>query len=145
VAWVLSKSAKVDYVEDDGFTALKAALQTEADWMHTSNPLARDADQAAELTIRLIDMLLAAGADVNQRQSLDEIPLHTAAAWSSPRVVQHLLAHGADPFAWNSDFTPQQPADVAKGARRWEVAAILRAAMGQTPAGLPLPGAAAGP
>lgn len=97
--------------------------------MHTSNPYARNSDEAADLTIRLIDMLLAAGADVNQKMTLDETALHTAASWSSPKVVRHLLAVGANPLAQDSDYGFDFPLGYAVHAKRPEIAAILREAM----------------
>lgn len=137
VAWVLSKGARADYVEDDGFTALKAALQTEVDWMHISNPLACNADQAADLTIRLIDLLLAAGVDVNQPMTLDVTALHMAAMWSSPRVLRHLLAAGADPLAQDSDYGCEYPVDYARHAKRPDNVAVLREAMERAQASEP--------
>ncbi len=122
VAWVLSKGPEVDHIDGEGFTALKAALQMEID---CRLPPA----EAAALTIRLIDLLLDAGADVNQPMTLYETALHVAAFWSSPTVVRHLLARGADPFAVSHDYLPQTPADVAKAIKRWDVHAVLREAM----------------
>ena len=128
VAWVLSKGPRVDFI-DGGFTALKSALQTEKDWPHSSGRHGRTAEEAADVTIRLIDMLLAAGADINQRMGLDDTALHTAVLWSSPRVLRHLLACGADPFVWNSEYGPSRPIDDAKRAKRYDNWAILRDAM----------------
>lgn len=41
-------------------------------------------------------MLLAAGADVNARNHDGDTPLTNAACWGSRKVVELLLAHGAD-------------------------------------------------
>jgi Ankyrin repeats (many copies)/Ankyrin repeat len=129
VAWVLSKRPDVSYVDDEGFTALCSALQTEVDWKHTSNPLARNADEAADLTIRLIDLLLDVGVDVNQKMTLDVTALHLAASWSSVEVVCRLLAAGSDPLAQDSDYEFDYPLDYAFRAKRPENATILRQAM----------------
>lgn len=91
VIWVLSKGCDASYIKDDGNTPLKAVLQTEEDWPHSGNPVITTTEKAADLTIRLIDLLLAAGADINQRLSRDQTALHVAAVRSSPRLVRHLL------------------------------------------------------
>ena len=129
VAWVLSKRPKIDYVDSEGFTALMTCVQLEYD----SPPL--DPDDAMQRTIRIIDLLCDAGATINLGATLGETVLHAAARWSSPAVVRHLLAKGADPTVWDHEYVPRQPADYAKDMKRWEVHAILREAMGQTPAG----------
>lgn len=126
VAWVLGRKPDVTYIEADGFTALQSALQMEMDCKLPP-------DEAAAFTIRLIDMLLDAGADINQRMTLDVTLLHVAAEWSSPAVVAHLLARGADPHAVSHDYTPRTPAGQAAFRRRWDVHAILRAARENTP------------
>ncbi|MHA6263970.1 ankyrin repeat domain-containing protein [Arenibacterium sp. CAU 1754] len=132
VAWVLSKNPQVNYVDEDGFTALKSILQVENDSKIVEKLNDKD---AASLTIKLIDMLLKAGAEINLTATLAETVLHTAAMWSSPSVVQHLLLCGADPLAWDDEYSPRQPADYAKLHKRWEVHAILRDAMKQDPSG----------
>ena len=43
----------------------------------------------------LAGLLIAAGADVEARNELDERPLHTSATYGRPAVVQLLLARGA--------------------------------------------------
>lgn len=126
VAWVLGRKPDVTYIEADGFTALKSALQMEMDCRLPP-------DEAAAFTIRLIDMLLDAGADINQRMTLDVTLLHVAAEGSSPAVVAHLLARGADPHAVSHDYTPRTPAGQAAFRKRWDVHAILRAARENTP------------
>jgi len=95
----------------------------------------RSPEEAALLTIRMIDLLCEAGADINLGATLGETALRAAARWSSPKVVLHLLAKGADPMQWDQEYDPCQPVDYATGAKRQEVRDILRAAMGQTPSG----------
>ncbi len=129
IKWVLSKGAEVNYVDNEGFTPLITALQVEeSSQLNQSNP-PKSAEDAAALTIRLIDVLLAAGTDINRGASLAETALHYAARHSSPTVVRHLLACGANPFEYDLEHVPYRPADIAKAAKRWEVAAILREAM----------------
>jgi ankyrin repeat protein len=129
INWVLSKGAEVDYVDNEGFTPLMTALQVEeSSQLNQSNPH-KSAEDAAAMTIQLIDVLLAAGTDINRGASLAETALHFAARHSSPTVVRHLLACGANPFAYDTEHVPHRPADIAKAAKRWEVAAILSEAM----------------
>jgi len=59
----------------------------------------------------IVEMLLAAGADVNQRQHQGWTPLHAAAQNGDEDLVSCLLAHGADRFA-RSD-SGQSPLDLA--------------------------------
>jgi ankyrin repeat protein len=108
-------------------TAWTAMVEGDRQLKHLERPKA--ADEAAQLTMHLIDLLLAAGADINLRASLDVTALHMAACWSSPTVIRHLLACGANPNTYDGDYTPHCPADNAKFAKRWEVAALLREAM----------------
>jgi ankyrin repeat protein len=105
------------------------ALQVEDDCQRQYLDQPRSPDEAAALTIQMIDLLLAAGADINRAATLDETALHTAASWSSPAVIRHRIACGANPNAHDSDYTPHSPAENAKRAKRWEAAAILREAM----------------
>lgn len=134
VAWVLSKSVDVNYKDDEGYTPLRSALEME------DNPaFARGASGEIELvncggterTICLIDLLLAAGADIDQGGTLGETALHKAAMISSPAVVAHLLECGADPTLWDDEYEPQQPAHYAEFFKRWEVHDILVEAMRQ--------------
>lgn len=131
VAWVLKRGAKVNHVDDEGFTALMSALQVENDCQARYLDQPKSAEEAAQLTIQLIELLLAAGAEINLAASLDETALHVAARWSSPTVVRYMLVRGANPCAYDREHIPHSPADCAKSARRWDVAAILREAMAQ--------------
>ena len=56
-------------------------------------------------------LLIERGANVNARVTLDVTPLHVAAAHGSAELIQLLLDHGADPLAWDSEYTPDQPID----------------------------------
>ncbi|MEP3636004.1 MAG: hypothetical protein ABJN14_01925 [Paracoccaceae bacterium] len=133
VDWVLSKGVEVSYL-DSGFSALKTALQLENDckiWIYEK----LEPSEAATLTINMIDMIVKAGADVNQRLSLNYTALHAAAAWSSVEVVRHLLSLRADPFVVSSDYDSSRPVDDAKELKRWDVHAVLCEAMGLSPSG----------
>src|SRR5437762_5259476 len=75
----------------------------------------RDANGATPLhvasrgnNLEVVQLLLAAGADVNARGDDDRTPLHDAAANSDPRIAELLIAKGADVHAASrSDkFTP---------------------------------------
>lgn len=125
MAWVLSKGPDVHYVDDEGYTALKSVLEMETE----TTPV--KIDKTAR-TIEMIDMLLEAGAHINQRMTLDETALHAAVYRSSPRVVAHLLAKGADPHAYDAEYQPQQPIHYVQYFKyRAEVEALLREAMGR--------------
>ena len=130
LAWALSKRPEINYVDNCGFTALYMALRHEVS-------LELASADATALTITLLDSLLDAGAEINLSSPIEGTVLHSAAWFSSPTVVRHLLARDADPFVASDDYISKTPADVAKFHKRWEVHALLRAAMGQTPSGLP--------
>ena len=127
VEWVLSKGVEVNYVDDEGFSALKSALQVEVDCAYRHPEMTEPSEKAA-LTIAMIDALCAAGADVNHKMTLDDTVLHVAAAWSSVEVVRHLLKLGADPCAYDAEYTPETPDYYARFHKRWDVHAVLEAA-----------------
>jgi hypothetical protein len=133
VNWVLSKGAEVNYVDDEGFTALMSALDIEEECQMSYLDHPKSAEEAARLAMEVIDLLLAAGAKINLGATLDVTVLHRAAYRSSPTVIRHLLDCGANPCAYDSDYTPCCPADNAQAAKRWGVAAILRDAMERHP------------
>jgi hypothetical protein len=78
--------------------------------------------------------LLAAGADIEARNSLDERPLHVSAAYGRPAVVKLLLARGADVKTHSRNGnTPLHAAACGHGTQsnigaRIEVATLLLAA-----------------
>jgi ankyrin repeat protein len=79
---LLEAGADPNYEDLGGFPSLFGAID------------ARRADGAA-----LLALLLASGADVQQRGINDYTPLHHAAARDDAAAVEVLLAHGADPEA----------------------------------------------
>ena len=137
VEWVLSKGVDVHYV-DGGFSALMNALQLEKDYQlrHKDDPA-----RAAAITINIIDLLVAAGVDVNQRLNLNYTALHSAVAWSSVTVIRRLLDLNADPSVCNTDYCTSygSPVGQAKLLKRWDVHAVLCEALGLAPSGRPLP------
>jgi ankyrin repeat protein len=72
----------------------------------------------------VVEVLLAAGADVTAVQRHGYTPLHAAAQNGATVTVDRLLAAGADPTARTDDG--RTPADLAEGAGRAELAARLR-------------------
>lgn len=125
VEWVLSKKPEINYQDDEGFGALKSTLQIEQD--HTPGIKDRTVH-----TLAILQMLVKAGADVNWCGTLDETPLHVAAAWSSPEVVEFLLKHGADPTARDSDYSLETPMDVARRRGRTDILRLLQDAADRT-------------
>jgi ankyrin repeat protein len=82
VAELIAMGADVGYDRHAGFPALFAAI-----------------DRQAPGRVEVVRLLLAAGADVEQRGTNDYTALHYAATRDDALVVELLLAHGADPAA----------------------------------------------
>jgi ankyrin repeat protein len=82
VRTLLELGADPNYPDHAGFPALIAALSTNR------------ADR-----YQIIELLLAAGADIQQRGINDWTPLHYAAAAGDLAGIELLLARGADPNA----------------------------------------------
>jgi ankyrin repeat protein len=146
---LLEHGALVDLPNVQGLTPLMAAAG------HTSGRNQRfDTEQAQTRAIELIDLLLAAGADINARLSGDhsltarvgrqpnavtdregETALFGAVKFGWVNVVEYLLAKGADPNV--KDALGRTPLDGAMGrisgqresVASEEVAALLRSAM----------------
>ena len=128
VKWVLNRKPEINFVDDCGFSILKHVLQVEIDeGINIAHK--RNQEELTELTIRLIDLLADAGADINITSTLGESVLHTAAMWSSPTVIRHLLSLGTDPMLFDDEYTPRQPIYYAKFFKRWEAYQVLEEAM----------------
>jgi len=82
VRTLLELGAEPSYPDDAGFPCLIAALST-------GRP-----DRLA-----IVELLLAHGADIEQRGINDHTPLHYVAASDDVQAIELLLAHGADPGA----------------------------------------------
>jgi ankyrin repeat protein len=81
VKWMVGHGATINYEDDEGYPALHAAID-------------RDLPDRRET----VELLCAAGADLNARGVNDWTPLHRAAALSDDiDILKTLLRHGADP------------------------------------------------
>jgi uncharacterized protein len=76
---LIDHGADPNYESDDGYPSLHSAL------------VAERADR-----YEVLEILLDAGADVNQRGINDWTPLHHAAARDDVRAIEILVARGAD-------------------------------------------------
>ena len=106
---LLELGADPNYEESAGFPSLIAALSSDR-----------------PETYEIAELLLAFGADVQQRGLNDYTPLHVAAGKNDAKLIHLLLSHGADTNARTriDDFTT--PLEVAEGRRSLEAARILR-------------------
>lgn len=101
-----------------GFPSLFAALSAE----RKDDPQEQPGDR-----YEVLEMLLAAGADVGQRGINDWTPLHWAAAHDDAGAVARLLAHGADPTARTRIDECATPLEEAERLGCARAAAALRA------------------
>lgn len=108
---LLDLGADPEYDDDEGYPSLIAALSTERPDKY-----------------EIVELLLAFGADIQQRGINDFTPLHYAAAADDARAIDLLLAHGADPYARtriDHFATPLEEAEhlgsdnAARALRRW--------------------------
>lgn len=108
--------ADPNYRDHAGFPSLIAALST-------------DRKDVGEILVLLLD----AGADIQQVGVNGFTPLHYAAAYQTPDLVQLLLERGADPNVRTDidDYTTPLEEAVAQGRR--EAAEILTPVTGQDP------------
>lgn len=101
---------------DDGFPPLIAALVTARDAPGTNRRT--DVDE-------IIRLLLARGADPNQRGFNDYTALHTAVAERNGLAVLRLLEAGADPDLRTRIDDYETPGELATAAGLHEIAALL--------------------
>jgi uncharacterized protein len=106
---LLELGANPNYEEHAGFPCLIAALST-----------AR-ADKR-----ELLELLLAQGADIQQRGHNDWTPLHWAAVNDDASAVEFLLGHGADPNARTRIDDCETPLEEAERFGKQHAAAVLR-------------------
>ena len=76
-----------------------------------------------ETKIKMIDLLVKQGANVNAKARFDETPLFEAAYLAGPSVVKELLEKGADPNIRNTDG--KSPLDMAKEFKKTENVKVL--------------------
>ncbi|NOX74211.1 MAG: ankyrin repeat domain-containing protein [Alphaproteobacteria bacterium] len=123
VEWFLNQDVDVNYQDDEGMSPLKSAIQHE----HDDTVMGRE----HSLSIDIVSLLLDAGADINARGTLDETPLHTAAAIGSLELVQFLLERGADPLAMDSEYVQGYPLDYAQRRKDPRIVTLLEKHMDQ--------------
>ena len=114
---LLEAGADPNWPVDDGFPPLIAAL--------TCSTAAPGATVRTDVHT-LIEMLLAHGADVDQRGLDDFTPLHLAAAQGDLGAIDILLAHGADPNTATRIDDYETPLEVAAAAGHTAVVERLR-------------------
>jgi ankyrin repeat protein len=113
---LLARGANPNYADHAGFPSLIAALTCRRD--APGSPARPDAHE-------ILEVLLAAGADPNQRGVNDYTPLHWAAGEGDARAVRLLLAHGADPTARTRIDECETPREVAVRAGHRDIAEEL--------------------
>lgn len=106
---LVAAGAYVNAEGDDGFPALFAAISADR-----------------EDNVRIVELLLDAGADVHIRGINDWTPLHYAVAAEEIGAVRLLLARGADPFATTSIDDKTSPLDDAERMGFEEAAKAIR-------------------
>ena len=79
VRWMLTKTVELNFRDEEGSTVLSSAIDRDADDKYT-----------------VLEMLLAAGADVNQKGTNDWTPAHLAAARNDVDALKILVQYGAD-------------------------------------------------
>ena len=106
---LLELGADPNYQDHAGFPALIAALSS-----------------ARADKYEIIELLLASGADIQQRGINDWTPLHYAAANDDVEAMERLLAHGADPAARTTIDHCATPLEEAAHLGRTEALRALR-------------------
>jgi len=112
---LLDAGADVNYDQNDGFPSLVAALSATACPGYAGRPDRHD----------VLQLLLARGADVEQRGLNDCTPLQWAAASGDGRAVEILLAHGADPTARTRIDDYETAREMAERAGHQHIAQLL--------------------
>ena len=108
---LLELGADPNYSDHAGFPSLMAALSTKR-----------------PERFEIVELLLGFGAHVEQRGINDFTPLHYAASENDLRMIELLLAHGADPNAKTGIDDFFTPIEEAENRKFYEAARILRKA-----------------
>lgn len=109
VRTLLDLGADPNYHSPAGFPALIAALSS----------------NSAE-KYGIVELLLAKGADIQQRGINDYTPLHFAACNDDAKAIEILLAHGADPAARTNIDECATPLEEAENLGRASAIETLR-------------------
>ncbi len=126
VRTLIEIGADVSPEAHDGFPPLIAAL---------SSLRSRPGSPARADALDVLALLLAAGADPNQRGLNDWTPLHMAVAERSVESVRLLLDAGADPRLRTRIDDCVTPCEAAEAAGLADLAALLRQAEARFAAG----------
>ena len=110
--YLISRGAKLNEVDDNGFSAAGAAIARNDVRMlkllgdsganlrqlqgSYKGPLIRDAARSVEAGAEMVQYLIRKGADVNQEDGEGDAPLFHAALFGNTRVADLLLRAGAD-------------------------------------------------
>jgi ankyrin repeat protein len=113
---LLELGADVNPAHHDGFPSLHAALS--CSHPQPGSPGRRD-------VLDILALLLAAGADPNQRGLNDWTPLHSAVAYRNLEAIPLLLEAGADPRLRTRIDDCATPREDAEAARLPEFARVL--------------------
>jgi ankyrin repeat protein len=107
--WTLiDLGADLNPAHHDGFPPLHAALS--CSHSHPGSPGRRD-------VLEIVKLLLASGADPNQRGINDWTPLHSAVAYRNLDAIRILVDAGADPHLRtriDDCFSPREAAEAAR-------------------------------
>lgn len=94
---LLAAGADVNAVDEDGDTPLLNVLRRGRIGLYSTNERLRGTEAIADSVVDLALKLLEAGADPGAQGARGQTPLHAAAAYTTPVLVQALLDAGADP------------------------------------------------